>query len=133
MDEGNTSVSPTQHALVSGVVQIGLSDAHLKHELAAMVKNILLLTSLIIGVGALGAHLLTLRITKPLRNLADVAKQVAEGHSPVPLTPSTRDEIGQLTSMFNQMTHALEERSVAITANLTTIKHQVSQLTGRWT
>ncbi len=129
MDEGNTNVSPTQHALVSGVVQIGLSDAHLKHELAAMVRNILLLTALIIGVGALGAHLLTLRITKPLRSLADVAKQVAEGHSTVPLTPSTRDEIGQLTSMFNLMTHSLEERSVAITANLTTIKHQVSQLT----
>jgi signal transduction histidine kinase len=54
---------------------------------------------------------------------------VAEGHSPTPLTPATRDEVGQLTSVFNLMTHSLQERSLAITANLATIKHQVSQLT----
>jgi signal transduction histidine kinase len=129
MDEGSTYSSPTQPALVSGVVQIGLTDAHLKYELATMIRNILLLTALIIGAGILGAHLLTLRITKPLRSLAGVARQVAEGHSPVPLTPSSRDEIGQLTSMFNLMTQSLQERSLAITANLATIKHQVSQLT----
>jgi len=129
LDEGSTNSSPAQPALVSGVVQIGLTDARLKHELTTMIRNILLFTALIIGAGALGAHLLALRITKPLRSLAGVARQVAEGRSPVPLTPSTRDEIGQLTSMFNLMTHALEERSLAITANLATIKHQVSQLT----
>ena len=107
LDEGSTTASPTQPALVSGVVQIGLTDAHLKHELETMIRNILLLTAFIIGAGALGAYLLTLRITKPLRSLAGVARQVAEGRSPVPLTPSTRDEVGQLTSMFNLMTHSL--------------------------
>ena len=126
LEEGSPKASP---ALVSGVVQIGLSDAHLKHELAAMLSNILLLTILIIGAGALGVHLLALRITKPLRSLAGVAGQVAEGHSPVLLTPSTRDEVGQLTSMFNLMTHSLQERSIDITANLATIKLQVDQLT----
>ena len=129
MDEGNTNSSPTQPALVSGVVQIGLTDAHLKHELLTMIGNILVFTAFIIGAGAFGAYLLTLRITKPLRSLAGVAVQVAEGHSPLPLTPSTRDEVGQLTSMFNLMTHSLQERSIAITANLATIKHQVGQLT----
>ena len=129
MDEGSTNSSPTRPALVSGVVQIGLTDAHLKYELAAMISNILVYTTFIIGAGALGAYLLTLRITNPMRSLAGVARQVAEGHTPMPLTPSTRDEIGQLTSMFNLMTHSLQERSSAITANLATIKHQVSQLT----
>jgi signal transduction histidine kinase len=128
LDEEGPS-SPTQRALVSGVVQIGLTDAHLKHELEIMIRNILLLTSFIIGAGVLGAHMLTLRITKPLRSLAGVAQEVAEGRSPVPLTLSSRDEVGQLTSMFNLMTHSLEERNFAITANLATIKHQVGQLT----
>jgi two-component system, sensor histidine kinase and response regulator len=129
MDEGSTNSSPTRPALVSGVVQIGLTDAHLKYELEAMVSNILIYTTFIIGAGALGAYLLTLRITNPLRSLAGVARQVAEGHAPLPLTPSTRDEIGQLTSIFNLMTHSLQERNIAITANLATIKHQVGQLT----
>jgi len=129
LDEGSVHSAPSQPALVSGVVQIGLTDAHLKHELAMMIRNILLLTTLIIAAGVLGAHLLSLRITKPLRSLAGLARQVAEGRSPVPLTPSTHDEVGQLTSMFNLMTHSLQERSLAITANLATIKHQVGQLT----
>jgi signal transduction histidine kinase/HAMP domain-containing protein len=129
LDEGNTSPSPTQPALVSGVVQIGLTDAHLKHGLNTIIINILILTALIIVAGALGAYLLTLRITKPLRSLAGVARQVAEGRSPVPLTPSTHDEVGQLTSMFNLMTDSLRERSTAIAANMATIKHQVGQLT----
>src|SRR5262245_50191424 len=129
LDEENINASPAEPTLVSGVVQIGLTDAHLKHEIETMVKNILILTALIIGAGMLGAHLLTLRVTKPLRKLAGVAQQVAEGRTPGPLTPSTRDEIGQLTSTFNLMTHSLQERNIAITANLATIKHQVSQLT----
>ncbi len=129
LDEGSTSPSPTQPALVSGVVQIGLTDAHLKHGLNTIIRNILILTALIIIAGALGAYLLTLRITRPLRSLAGVARQVAEGRSPVPLTPSTHDEIGQLTSMFNVMTDSLRERSTAIAANMATIKHQVGQLT----
>ena len=129
LDEGSVATPPKQPALVSGVVQIGLTDAHLKHELATIIRNILLLTAFIIGAGMLGAHLLTLRITKPLRGLADVARQVAEGGSPMPLIPSTGDEIGQLTKMFNLMTRSLQERSLAITANLATIKRQVGQLT----
>ena len=129
MDEGSTSSSPTQPALVSGVVQIGLTDAHRQYELAATIRNIFVFTAFIIGAGALGAYLLSLRITKPLRSLAGVAQQVTEGHSPMPLTPSTRDEIGQLTSTFNLMTHSLQERNLAITANMATIKHQVGQLT----
>ena len=129
LEEGGTNSSPTKAALVSGVVQIGLSDAPLKHELTTMARNISLITALIIGLGALGVHLLALRITQPLRNLGVVARQVAEGHSPLPLTPSSRDEIGQLTGIFNLMAHSLQERSLDITANLATINHQVSQLT----
>jgi two-component system sensor histidine kinase/response regulator len=129
LDEKDISLSPIQPALVSGVVQIGLSDARRKQGLTNAIEDILLLTIFIISVGALGAYLLTLRITKPLINLAGVARLVAEGGSPVLLTPSTHDEVGHLTSMFNLMTHSLQERSLAITTNLATIKHQVSQLT----
>jgi two-component system, sensor histidine kinase and response regulator len=129
MDEGSINSSPTQPTLVAAVVQIGLTDAHLKHEIEAMIRNILFITACIIGLGMLGAHLLTSRITKPLRSLAAVAQQVAEGRSPMPLTPSTHDEVGQLTSMFTLMTSSLQERNVAISANIATINHQVAQLT----
>jgi len=129
MDEGRTSSSPTQPAFVSGLVQIGLSDARWKHDLQAMIDNMFVITILIIGIGMLGAHLLTLRVTKPLRDLANVAEQVAEGRTPEPLISSSHDEVGQLTNIFNLMTHSLQERNIAIAANMATITHQVSQLT----
>ena len=129
LDEGHTGSSTTQTTHVSGVVQIGLTDAHLKQDLAEMIREMLIFTSLVIGLGAFGTHLLTLRITKPLRNLATAARQVAEGRSPMLLIPSTRDEVGQLTGMFNLMTSSLQERNAAISANMATIKHQIDQLT----
>ncbi|HKQ34577.1 MAG TPA: ATP-binding protein [Nitrospiraceae bacterium] len=129
LEDGHSSSSSTQPAPVSGIVQIGLSDARRKQDLATTIGDIFLLTILIIGAGALGTYLLTLRITRPLRSLAGVAQQVAEGNLPVSLTPSTRDEVGHLIHMFNLMTHSLEERKIAITANMATIKYQVSQLT----
>lgn len=129
LEEGSTSASPTQPAFVSGIVQIGLTDAHLKYDLETMITDILVLTAFLIGTGALGAYLLTRRVTKPLLQLAGLTQQVAEGRKPEPLMPSTRDEVGQLTNMFNLMIHSLEERSLDITAKMATIKHQVSQLT----
>ncbi|THJ20035.1 MAG: GAF domain-containing protein [Nitrospira sp. CG24E] len=129
LGEESAGSTPAQASLVSGIVQIGLTDARLKGELTRLTINILFFTAFTILVGAIGVHLLTLRITRPLRHLGALAKQVAEGHPPVPLTPSTRDEVGQLTSMFNLMTHSLQDRSIAITTNLATIKRQVSQLT----
>lgn len=128
-EEGRTSSSRAQPGLVSGVVQIGLTNANLQYELATMISNIFIFTAFIIGASAFGAYLLSLRITKPLRSLADVAQQITEGRSPMPLIPSTNDEIGQLTSTFNLMTESLAERNLAITMNMATIKHQVSQLT----
>ncbi|TKB54140.1 MAG: GAF domain-containing protein [Nitrospira sp.] len=129
LDEENADSSSTQPVLTSGAVQIGLTDAKLKQDLVTMIRDILIFTFVIIGAGALGTHLLTLRITKPLRNLATVAQQVAEGRSPLLLTPSSYDEVGQLTGMFNLMTSSLQERNVAISASMATIKHQVGQLT----
>jgi signal transduction histidine kinase len=123
---GPFSIQPTH---ISGVVQIGLTDAYLKQDLTVMIRDILIFTALIIGAGALGTHLLTFRITGPLRSLAAVAQQVAEGRSASFLTPSSRDEVGQLTNMFNLMTSSLQERNIAISANMATIEHQVSQLT----
>jgi signal transduction histidine kinase len=128
-EEGRTSSSERQATLVSGIVQIGLTNAYMQYELAAMIRNIFIFTAFIIGASAFGAYLLSLRITKPLRSLAGVAQQVTEGRSPTPLIPSTRDEIGQLTSTFNLMTESLAERNLAITMNIATIKHQVGQLT----
>jgi len=112
-----------------GTVQIGMSDVQVRTTLAGMVRNVLLLTAALIGAGILGAQFLVQRVTIPLRNLAAVARQLTEGRSPSTLTPSTNDEIGHLTQTFNLMTRTLQERNLAITTNMDTIRRQISQLT----
>jgi len=129
LDEGRPDSSQAQATLVSGVVQIGLSDARLKHELITTGWKVFFITIVIIGTSALAVYLLARRITQPLTRLTSAATEVAEGHSPVSLKYSTHDEIGQLTNVFNLMARSIEERNSAITANLATIKQQVSQLT----
>lgn len=128
-DEAPPRVSRPEGSTHLGVIQIGLSDAAIMHTVIDMVRNVVILTAFLIGAGILGAHVLTQRITTPLRSLADVARQLTEGGSPPPLQPSSNDEVGQLTRTFNLMTHALHERNVAINTNMDTIRRQISQLT----
>jgi len=115
---------------VIGLVRIGITDAQARQTLLVIVRDVSILTALIIVSGILGAHLLTSRITTPLRSLARAVRQLAEGNdAPMTLAPSTNDEVGELTHMFNAMTQSLHDRNQAITNNLNTIRRQVRQLT----
>jgi len=130
LEEKRGLSSPTTNSSVVGVVRIGLTDAQAKGALLIIIRNVALLTLLIIAAGILSAHLLTSRITTPLRSLAGAARQLADGHeAPVPLAAPTSDEVGQLTQAFNVMTQSLHERNQAITLNLETIRRQIKQLT----
>ena len=115
---------------VVGLVRIGITDAQAKQALLIIVRNVSILNALIIAAGILGAHVLTSRITTPLRSLANSARQLARGNdAPVRLIASTNDEVGELTQVFNAMIESLHDRNQAITMNLETIRRQVTQLT----
>jgi signal transduction histidine kinase len=121
---------PMKSSPVVGLVRIGITDAQAKKALQEIVRNVSLLTVLIIAAGIFSALLLTSRITTPLRRLADAARQLTKGDdAPVPLVATTHDEIGELTHVFNMMTQSLHDRNQAITINLDTIRRQVRQLT----
>lgn len=112
-----------------GVVQIGLTEAPMQRELAKVLRTFLLLTSGIIAAGILFTNLLARRIITPLRNLAAGARKVGEGDLSTFVEPTTQDEVGQLTALFNVMTRSLQERNQAISANLETIRRHAAQLT----
>ena len=108
LEERRSPSSSTSNSRVVGVVRIGITDAQAKKALLIIIRNVALLTLFIIAAGILCAHLLTSRITTPLRSLASAARQLAGGHdAPVPLVASSRDEVGQLTHVFNVMTQSL--------------------------
>lgn len=121
------SIRPAPRAF--GVVQIGLTEVPMQRELAKVLRNFLLLTLGIITAGIVFTNLLARRIITPLRNLAAGARKVGEGDLSTFVVPTTQDEVGQLTALFNLMTQSLQERDQAISANLETIRRQIAQLT----
>ncbi len=112
-----------------GVVQIGLTEMPMQRELAKILRNFLLLTMGIITTGIVLTNLLARRIITPLHNLAAGARKVGEGDLSTFVVPTTQDEVGQLTTLFNLMTKSLQERDQAISTNLDTIRRHVTQLT----
>jgi two-component system sensor histidine kinase/response regulator len=120
---------PESAAKVYGVVQLGLTSAKMQQVLAVIIKNVVLITTLIILCGIAVSVLLAGRIITPLRRLAFAAQRVAEGDLTSSVEPTTEDEVGQLTRVFKYMIESLKERDAAISEHIQTITKQVRQLT----
>jgi signal transduction histidine kinase len=101
-------------ARIYGVVQIGLTGEQMNQALSRMIGNVLLITIVVIFSGILATVLLTRRITTPLNSLVKVARQVAGGDLTASVEPMTHDEVGQLTTVFSQMTESLKEQDLAV-------------------
>ncbi|MEP7152157.1 MAG: ATP-binding protein [Nitrospira sp.] len=128
-EETRKAGAPQPAPQAFGVVQIGLTEMPMQRELAKILRNFLLLTLGIITTGILLTSLLARRIITPLRNLAAGARKVGEGDLSTFVVPTTQDEVGQLTALFNLMTKSLQERDQAISTNVDTIRRHVTQLT----
>ena len=111
-DESATAEPPS--ARIYGVVQIGVTGAKMHEALNRMIGNVILITIAVILSGIFAAVVLTRRITTPLKNLVEVARRVAGGDLTASVGPMTRDEVGQLTTVFSQMTVSLRERDLAV-------------------
>ncbi|MEX5218042.1 MAG: ATP-binding protein [Nitrospira sp.] len=120
---------PIPESKVYGVVQVGLTESVMQRELARIIGNFMLLALGIALAGIMGTVLLARMIITPLRHLAGGARKVGEGDFTTFVTPTTRDEVGQLTALFNLMTRSIQERNQAISGNLEIIRRQVTQLT----
>jgi hypothetical protein len=71
----------------------------------------LLWTVLIFAVGIVGAVVLAWTYTKPISQVVEVARRVAQGQLDERLPANRRDEIGELNRSFNEMVERLQERA----------------------
>jgi sensor histidine kinase YesM len=79
----------------------------------AMIKSYFF-TILVIFIGFISfvtvfVSVMANKITKPIRNLAEVMKEVSKGNFNVKSDINTNDEIGELSDIFNQMLHDLKK------------------------
>jgi signal transduction histidine kinase len=109
-----TGLSVESPDKVYGVVQIGLTGEKMNQALSRVIGNVLMITLVVIITGILATVLLTRRITTPLKSLVGVARQIAAGDLTASVEPMTHDEVGQLTTVFGQMTNSLNDRDLAV-------------------
>jgi two-component system sensor histidine kinase/response regulator len=121
--------STQSKTLIHGIVQVGISNENMIQQVNELIWNIVLITVLIIVLGIIATTLLANRIIHPLRSLAEVAKEVSAGNFSVSLAPTTQDEVGELTTVFNTMTQAIRDREQAISAQVSTITKHANKLT----
>ncbi|UOF88724.1 methyl-accepting chemotaxis protein [Fodinisporobacter ferrooxydans] len=68
---------------------------------------LVVIVTLLLAIGL--GYYFSNRITKPIRKLVEILKEVADGNLTLQVAIHNRDEIGQLAQSFNQMTHNLRE------------------------
>ena len=82
-----------------------------RRELVLLTRHILQIAAAVAGAALLIGLLISLwvsaRITRPLEELAEGAREVASGRWDTVIDLRGRDEIGQLASAFNEMTQTL--------------------------
>lgn len=122
------SPAPSSPSRVYGVVQVGITREKMLTTLNALIQQAVLITGLIILCGIALTIALARHIITPLKSLAGVAERIAEGDLTVSVEPTTRDEVGQLTDIFNQMADSLKGRDLAISSHIRTITKQVKEL-----
>jgi PAS domain S-box-containing protein len=94
-----------------GVAQVGITTRHLEATVARLTRDILLLTSLLGGLGVVLGLLVSRRMTRPLRELGRAVDRLGEGRLEEPVSVATveRDEIGRLAERFNRMAQRLRD------------------------
>ncbi|MGI8638968.1 MAG: sensor histidine kinase [Pyrinomonadaceae bacterium] len=81
-----------------------------KREAAAKAARPLVYTLLVLSLSTIITIFLVWRFTRPIANLSDASRRVAEGDLSVRVEGAKRnDEIGKLTNQFNEMTAELEK------------------------
>ena len=95
------------HLQVIGFVRLGLSLRSLEEHAMALVKVWGGLTGAFLVLSAVAIYFLSRRITKPVKQLTELAEKIGHGDLDQVIPVTSRDEVGQLAATFNDMAGAL--------------------------
>lgn len=97
---------------------------------ATEISSPLLILFLIAGIiGSVSVPIFTARLTRPLQQLSQAAREIADNRLDIPVEVSGEDEVGQLGRSFEQMRQRLQERMSELSL-LLEISQQVSASIG---
>lgn len=93
-----------------GSVHLGLSEKIAREAVDKASRQILYLSAIGLLCGGLGAFFLATVMVKPIRLLVSGVRAIGQGKFRQRIDIKRKDEIGELTSAFNDMAKGLEER-----------------------
>ncbi len=104
----STMLTDRQHVI--GVVQVGQSLAKLNANMQSILIGLLIVTPFVLLLSAFGSYWLAGRAFKPIHRLALTAREIgAKDLSQRVPVPQPKDEVRELSVIFNQMIERLEQ------------------------
>jgi two-component system phosphate regulon sensor histidine kinase PhoR len=91
----------------AAVIRVGLPLTTLEARIGAMQRTLAVAFSVVLGVAALMSLLIFSGLTKPLSDIAVVARRIAGGALGERVPQRSRDEVGMLAESINQMADQL--------------------------
>ena len=110
---------------VIGYIRVGMDLDSLLRQQHEFIFSTALYTLVLILAGALFSLLFTRKITAPLRRLAFVAREIAQGRLDHQIDTGTTDEIADLGRAFQQMLERLREYRTQVETNQQTLEAEV--------
>ena len=101
----------------AGVLRIGLSEKPYRTEIVKLWFQMTVITLGILLLALSVCFLFIKRITRPLSALAEAAENIDEQNLELSLEPAGRDEVGRLTTSFNNMVRRIRDRTQRIEKN----------------
>lgn len=113
VDTGEALIKDVAVAVQAGAlgrVHVGMSLQVVNDSLRELLLQLLPFAALLLGLGSLTAFAVAASITSPLAELADASNRFAQGQRDVQVALRSQDEIGELATAFNRMTHELAQQ-----------------------
>ena len=98
----------------AGVLRLGVSEQPLRQRVYRLWLQMVLITAAVLSAGVLIAHLFLKRIIGPLSELSKAAEDISSGRLDVQVAVSGRDEIGRLSTSFNQMASRIQDYTLML-------------------
>jgi PAS domain S-box-containing protein len=129
----------TAAAIQNDGIELAKYNIHLESELkntavqnAASIQRNIIIVMVCLIVFALGlAYLISISITKPIKELKDAAIMISKGDLTRKARIKAKDEIGELANSFNLMTDKIQERNEQLEATNEELRKAQNELERR--